>query len=69
MRNVTEANHRLIEAIVWPHLRGIQLQLFLFAYCTFRELVRDLERERVIRIFFRKPTQLDPNGQYRRKCV
>ncbi len=49
-----EANRRLFEEIVWPHFWGVQLWLLilLLVYCTFRELVRALGRERVIVMFF-----------------
>ena len=52
--NFTEANRRLFEEIVWPHFWGVQLWLLilLLVYCTFRELVRALGRERVIVMFF-----------------
>lgn len=63
--SVAEANHQLVDEIVWPHFWGIQLWLLilLLVYCTFRELVRALGRERVIRIFFHKPAQADPGDQ------
>jgi len=52
-----EANRRLVEEIVWPHFWGVQLWLLilLLVYCSVRELVRALGRERVIRMFFRGP--------------
>jgi hypothetical protein len=52
--NFAEANRRLFEEIVWPHFWGVQLWLLilLLVYCTFREWVRALGRERVIAMFF-----------------
>jgi hypothetical protein len=49
-----DANRRLFEEIVWPHFWGVQLWLLilLLVFCTFRELVRVLGRERVIVMFF-----------------
>jgi hypothetical protein len=40
--------------IVWPHFWAIEILLFvlILLYCTARELVRVLGRERVTRIFF-----------------
>ncbi len=52
--NFAEANCRLLEEIVWPHFWGVQLWLLilLLVYCTFREFVRAVGRERVIGMFF-----------------
>jgi len=40
--------------IVWPHFWAIEILLFVLVllYCTSRELIRVIGRERVIRIFF-----------------
>jgi hypothetical protein len=48
------ANHQLIEHVVWPHFWAVQLWLtvLFLVYCTLRELVRALGRERVMAIFF-----------------
>ncbi len=56
-RDVAEANRRMIEDVVWPHFLVAQLWLLvlLLVYCAFRELVRALGRERIIRIFFKDP--------------
>jgi hypothetical protein len=58
-RDVAAAHRRLIEEIVWPHFWGVQLWLLilLLVYCALRELVRALGRERVIKMFFKDPTQ------------
>jgi hypothetical protein len=47
-------NHKLLAEIVWPHFWAIQLLLLLLIviYCTMRELVRVVGREKVMRIFF-----------------
>jgi hypothetical protein len=57
--NVAAANRRLFQEVVWPHFWGVQLWLLilLFIYCTLRELVRALGRERVMRMFFRTPAK------------
>jgi len=52
-----EANRRLVDEIVWPHFWGVQLWLLilLLAFCTVRELIRALGRERILRMFFTDP--------------
>ena len=57
--DLATANRRLINEIVWPHFWGVQLWLLvlLLVYCTFRELVRALGRERVIQMFFHEPAK------------
>jgi hypothetical protein len=54
------ADRQVVDEIVWPHFWAVQLWLLvlLLMYCTFRELVRALGRERIIRMFFH-----DPAGQ------
>lgn len=56
-----EANSRLFSEIVWPHFWGVQLWLLvlLLFYCSMRELIRVLGRDRVIRMFFIEPRALD----------
>jgi hypothetical protein len=58
-RDVGAAQSRLIDEIVWPHFWGVQLWLLilLLVYCAFRELVRALGRERVIKVFFKDPAR------------
>jgi len=53
----SQANHRLITEIVWPHFWAVQIWMFilLLFYCSFRELIRVLGRERIIRMFFHDP--------------
>ena len=51
------ANDRLREEIVWPHFWAIQILLLvlIFFYCTMRELVRVIGRDKVLEIFFGTP--------------
>jgi len=53
--NIAAANRRLFAETIWPHFWILQLWILvlLLVYCSFRELVRALGRERVIRMFFR----------------
>jgi hypothetical protein len=57
MGSFAAANERLRSEIVWPHFWAIQLWLvvLIFVYCTMRELVRVIGRERVLNIFFGAP--------------
>jgi hypothetical protein len=47
-------NQKLLSEIIWPHFWAIQIILFVLIamYCTMRELVRVIGREKVLRIFF-----------------
>jgi hypothetical protein len=47
-------NAKLLAEIVWPHFWAVQIILFLLIlmYCTVRELVRVIGRERMLRLFF-----------------
>jgi hypothetical protein len=47
-------NDKLLAEIVWPHFWGIQIVLLILilTYCTARELVRVIGKERVLRTFF-----------------
>ena len=47
-------NDKLLAEIVWPHFWAIQILLLviIFMYCTMRELVRVLGRDRAREIFF-----------------
>lgn len=49
-----EANRRLFSEVSWPHFWAVQLwlALLLLLYTAFRELIRALGRERIMRIFF-----------------
>lgn len=50
-------NEKLFAEIVWPHFWAIQIVLLLLIllYCTTRELVRVIGRDKVIRLFFGPP--------------
>src|SRR5215813_2761180 len=52
-------NEKLLAEIVWPHFFAVQIVLFvlILMYCTGRELVRLIGREKVLRVFF-GPTPL-----------
>jgi len=56
-KTVAEANRRMLDEMVWPHFWGVQLWMLvlLLFFCTFRELIRALGRERMIRMFFKDP--------------
>jgi hypothetical protein len=45
---------KLLAEIVWPHFWAVHIILFLLIlmYCTVRELVRVIGRERMLRLFF-----------------
>ncbi len=52
------AHRQLLNKVVWPHFWFIQIWLLVlfFLYCTMRELIRVLGRERVRAMFFGPPT-------------
>jgi hypothetical protein len=47
-------NAKLLAEIVWPHFWAVQIILFvlILVYCTARELVRVIGREKLSRLFF-----------------
>jgi hypothetical protein len=47
-------NEKLLAEMVWPHFWAIQIVLLvlILMYCTTRELVRVIGKERVLRTFF-----------------
>jgi hypothetical protein len=51
---VVAGNERLLAQIVWPHFLAVQIFLFvlILMYCTSRELVRVIGRDKTLRIFF-----------------
>ena len=51
------ANRHLIDEVVWPHFWFVQIWLLVLflAYCTLRELVRALGRDRIRQMFFGGP--------------
>ena len=54
---IAAGNERLLAEIVWPHFWAVQIVLFILIlmYCTTRELVRVIGREKVQRLFFGPP--------------
>ncbi len=52
--DLATANRHLTTEIVWPHFWAIQLWLIvlLFVYCSLREMVRAIGREKVVDLFF-----------------
>jgi hypothetical protein len=55
--SVAAANERLLSEIIWAHFFAIELLLLviLFMYCTMREIVRVIGREKVMEMFFGSP--------------
>ncbi len=51
---IIAGNEKLLEEIVWPHFWAIQILLvvLILMYCTMRELVRVIGRDKVRHIFF-----------------
>ncbi len=51
---IVAGNEKLLAEIVWPHFWAVQIFLFVLivVYCTARELVRVLGKDKVLRIFF-----------------
>src|SRR5262245_51079089 len=56
---IVAGNEKLLAEIVWPHYWAVQIILFILilVYCTARELVRVIGREKIQRLFF-GPTPL-----------
>jgi hypothetical protein len=54
---ILAGNRRLLAEIVWPHFWAILIFLLLviLMYCTMRELVRVIGRDRIREIFFGPP--------------
>ena len=59
--SVAAGNEKLLAEMIWPHFWAIQILLFvlILMYCTARELVRVIGREKTLRIFF-GPMPLPP---------
>jgi hypothetical protein len=51
---IVAGNEKLLAEMIWPHFWAIQILLFvlILMYCTARELVRVIGRDKVKRIFF-----------------
>src|SRR5215469_440681 len=56
---VVAGNEKLLAEMVWPHFWAVEILIFvlILMYCTARELVRVIGREKAIRLFF-GPTPL-----------
>lgn len=54
-----EGNRHLLAEVIWSNFFLIQvwLSVLLLVFCGFRELVRAIGREKVIRMFFGEPKQ------------
>ena len=52
--SLVAGNQKLLAEIVWPHFWAIQivLALLILMYCTMREFVRVLGRDKVLRMLF-----------------
>ena len=57
------ANQKLLAEIVWPHFWATELLLLviLFMYCTMRELIRVIGRDKVREMFFSAPLNVRPS--------
>ena len=51
--SLAAGNGKLLAEIVWPHFLAIQILvvIMVFSYCTMRELVRIIGREKLIEMF------------------
>ena len=51
---IIAGNEKLLAEIVWPHYLAVEIILFILivVYCTARELVRVIGKERMLRLFF-----------------
>jgi hypothetical protein len=56
---IVAGNEKLFEEIVWPHFWAVEILLFVLIvnYCTGRELVRVIGKQKMLRLFF-GPTPL-----------
>jgi len=52
--SLVAGNAKLLAEVVWPHFWAIQiiLLMLILMYCTGRELVRVIGRDKALRIFF-----------------
>jgi hypothetical protein len=50
----TLANEKMFAETIWPHFWAVQILLLLLIllYCTIRELVRVIGRDRILQLFF-----------------
>ncbi len=56
--SVAAAHEHLLNEVSWPRFWAIQIWLFVlfFVYSAFRELVREIGRGAVLKLFFGRPT-------------
>ena len=56
---VIAGNEKMLAEMVWPHFWAVEILIFvlILMYCTARELVRVIGREKALRLFF-GPTPL-----------
>src|SRR5215470_15935439 len=56
---IIAGNEKLLAEMVWPHYLAVEIILFLLIlmYCTARELVRVIGKDKMVRLFF-GPTPL-----------
>jgi len=68
---VVAGNEKLLAEMIWPHFWAIQILLFvlILMYCTARELVRVIGRDKVMRIFFGPMPASTVNGCASREPV
>lgn len=59
--SIAEAHRYMVHELVWPHFLAVHIWLFvfLFMYCTLREIIRVLGPARVRAMFF-GPVRPDP---------
>ncbi len=55
--SLVAANHKLLAEMVWPHFWAVQILLLVLIlfFCTIRELVRVIGRDKVVEMFFGRP--------------
>jgi len=51
---IVAGNEKLLAEIVWPHYWAVEIILFvlILVYCTARELVRVIGKDKMLRLFF-----------------
>jgi hypothetical protein len=51
---IIAGNEKLLAEMVWPHYWAVEIILFILilVYCTARELVRVIGKEKMLRLFF-----------------
>jgi hypothetical protein len=51
---IIAGNEKMLAEMVWPHFWAVEILIFvlIFMYCTARELVRVIGKEKALRLFF-----------------